>query len=230
MIQFNLLPDIKQEYLKAKRSRQLVIFISIIVSGAALAILILLFLSVKVVQQKSLNDADKDITKYGNQLKAIPNIDKILTVQNQLKTLTGLHDNKVVTSRLFGYLAQLTPGTVTISTMTTNFAADTTNTATTANAASTMTITGQTSGLDQINLYADTLKETAFTTDASKDSAPAFSNVVLSTFGRNDKGATYTLTLSFNPDIFSNTKKVTLTVPTITTSPQQQLFQKEAGK
>ncbi|MGH7241157.1 MAG: PilN domain-containing protein [Candidatus Saccharimonadales bacterium] len=214
MIQFNLLPDIKQEYLKAKRSRQLVVFISVIVSVTALSILVLLFVSVKVVQQKSLNDANKDITNYSSQLKAIPNIDKMLTVQNQLKTLTGLHDSKVVSSRLFGYLAQLTPSAVSISSITTDFTAYT------------MTITGQTSALDQVNVYADTLKETTFITDSNKTATPAFSNVVLSSFSRDDKGANYTLTLSFKPDIFSNANKVTLTVPTIATSPQQQLFQK----
>lgn len=221
MIQFNLLPDVKQEYLKAKRSRQLVTFISVIVSAAALAILVLLLISVKIVQQKSLSDADDDIKAYSTQLKAIPNIDRILTVQNQLNSLKGLHDDKAVSSRLFGYLAQLTPSTVSISDMTTDFTA------------STMTITGQASALDQVNVYADTLKETTFTTgdkEPTDDDSTAFSNVVLSTFGRNDKGATYTLTLTFKPEIFSNAGPVKLTVPNIITSPQQQLFQKKADK
>ena len=54
MIQFNLLPDVKQEYLKAKRTKQLVVLVSIIASATALTVLLLLFISVNVVQKKSL--------------------------------------------------------------------------------------------------------------------------------------------------------------------------------
>jgi Tfp pilus assembly protein PilN len=216
MIQFNLLPDVKQEYLKSKRTKQLVVVTSFAITATTLTVLVLLFISVKFVQQKSMQDADSDITKYSAQLKAIPNIDKILTVQNQLNTLTSLHDAKVVTSRSFGFLAQLTPSTVSISSMTADYTA------------STMTITGAASSLDQVNAYADTLKETTFKTAASNTEAQAFSNVVLSSFGRDDKGATYTLTLSFKPDIFSGANDVKLIVPNIVTSPQQQLFQKKA--
>lgn len=218
MIQFNLLPDVKQEYIKAKRTRQLVTVISLIVSAAALTLLVLLFISVKVVQKKSLSDADGDITKYSNQIKSIPDIDKVLTVQNQLQTLTGLHDGKVVSSRLFGYIAQLTPPSVSINSMTVDFTANT------------ITISGQAPALNQVNTYADTLKETTFTTAANTTAQNAFSNVVLSSFGRTDKQATYTLTLSYKPEIFSNASSVTLTVPNIVTSPQQQLFQKKADK
>lgn len=218
MIQFNLLPDVKQEYLKARRTRQLVVTISFVVSGVALGILVLLLVTVKFVQQKSLSDADDDIATYSKQLKDIPNIDKILTVQNQLNTLTGLHDDKAVTSRSFDYLKQLTPSTVSISTLAVDYTA------------STLTLTGTASALDQVNVYADTLKETTFTTDATETEAPAFSAVVLSSFGRDDKGATYTLTLSFAPEIFSNANGVKLTVPNVITSPQQQLFQQKASQ
>lgn len=218
MIQFNLLPDVKLQYMKARRTKQLVVLISFIVSGASIAVLLLLVVSVKLVQQKSINDADSDITKYSAQLKAIPNIDKILTVQNQLNTLTDLHDGKVVASRTFDYLRQVTPSSITISSMSIDYVE------------STVTLTGSASTLDQVNVYADTLKETTFTTDASDEELPAFTNVVLSSFGRDSKGATYTLTLNFAPEIFSNSNNATLTVPQITTSPQQQLFQKKAEK
>jgi Tfp pilus assembly protein PilN len=217
MIQFNLLPDVKQEYLQTRRTKQLVVLISFIASGISLTILILLLVSVKLVQQKSMHDADKDITKYSNQLKSVPDIDKILTVQNQLNTLTGLHDGKVVASRTFGFLQQLTPSSVSLNSLTTDFTANTIN------------ITGQASALDQVNLYVDTLKETTFTTSSDDTEAKAFSNVVLSSFGRDPKGASYTLTLSFDPKIFSSADDVTLTVPNITTGPQQQLFQSKAG-
>lgn len=217
MIQFNLLPDVKQEYLKARRTRQLVFSISFIASAVALTVLVLLLVSVKVVQQKSMRDADADITKYGNQLKAIPDIDKILTVQNQLNTLPGLHDGKVVSSRTFGYLKQLTPNTVSISTLTLDYVANT------------VTLTGEASALDQVNVYVDTLKQTTFTTSEDETKTNAFDDVVMSQFTRSDKGATFTLTFSFKPEIFAGTSDATLSVPKITTSPEQLLFQKKAG-
>lgn len=217
MIQFNLLPDVKQEYLKAKRTKQLVVMISVIASGAALTLLVLLLVTVHVVQKKSMDDADKDIATYSKQLKDIPDIDRILTVQNQLNTLTGLHDGKVVTSRLFGYLQQLTPATVSLSSLAIDYAANT------------MTLTGSATALDQVNVFTDTVKATTFTTNDVDVTDKAFSDVVLSSFSRDTKGATYTLTLSFKPEIFSGASDVTMTVPNITNNPQQQLFQKKAG-
>ncbi len=216
MIQFNLLPDVKQEYLKAKRTKQLVVMISVITSGAALALLVLLLVTVDVVQKKSINDADDDITTYSKQLKAIPNIDKILTVQNQLNTLTGLHDGKAVSSRLFGYLGQLTPGTVSLSSLAVDYAANT------------LTLTGSATALDQVNVYADTIKATTYTTKDADTESTAFSDVVLSDFSRDSKGTAYTLTLSFKPEIFSSVSDVKLIVPNTVNSPQQQLFQEKA--
>jgi Tfp pilus assembly protein PilN len=218
MIQFNLLPDVKQEYLKAQRTRQLVLLVAFVASAVSVTILVLLLVSVKLVQQKSMRDADRDITKYSNQLKALPDIDKILTVQNQLNTLTGLHDDKAVTSRTFGYLQQLTPSTVSLNSIAIDYTANTIN------------LSGVATALDQVNVYVDTLKQTTFTTDKSDAEDKAFSNVVLASFGRDDKGATFSLTLSYKPEIFSSAGEVTLTVPQIVTGPQQQLFQSKAGQ
>jgi Tfp pilus assembly protein PilN len=217
MIQFNLLPGVKQEYIQARRTKQLVVLISFAVSAASLAILLLLLVTVDVVQKKSLSDANTDIKKYSAQLKAVPDLDKILTVQNQLNTLTSLHDQKPVVSRTFTYLSEVTPGTVSIS----SYTAD--------HAANTMTITGEAQSLDQVNVYADTLKATTFTTDSDTTTKQAFPSVVLSAFGRDSKGATYTLKIIFDPKIFSKQYDVKLAVPSIVTSAQQQLFQKQAG-
>ena len=217
MVQFNLLPDVKQEYVNARRTKQLVVLVSFVVSAAALGIMLLLLLTVDVVQKKSLHDANSDIKRYSAQLKAIPDIDKILTVQNQLNTLPGLHDKKYVVSRTFGYLAQLTPANVSISTYTADYSANT------------MSIVGEAPSLDQVNVYADTLKATTYKTDSSSSSKKAFTSVVLSSFGRDSKGATYTLNITFDPAILSSQNNVTLDVPNITTSAQQQLFQQQAG-
>lgn len=214
-IQFNLLPDVKQEYVKARRTKHMVILISLAVSAASLAVFLLLIITVDVVQKKSLHDVNSDITKYSKQLKSIPNLDKILTVQNQLNTLTGLHDDKVVTSRLFGYMSQVTPGQASISKLNIDFTQNI------------LTITGEAPSLDVVNAFTDTLKATTYKAD--EESKKAFSNVVLSNFGRDSKGATYTITLNFEAAIFDSANNVTLTVPSGTTGAQQQLFQRQAG-
>lgn len=217
MVQFNLLPDVKQEYVNARRTKQLVVLISFVVSAVALGIMLLLLLTVDVVQKKSLHDANNDIQRYSTQLKAVPDLNKILTVQNQLNTLPGLHDKKPVVSRIFGFLSQLTPNTASINTLNTDFTANT------------MTLSGQATTIDQVNVYVDTLKATTYTTDASNKPQKAFSSVVLSGFGVDSSHATYSLSLTFDPTIFSNLNSVSLSVPTTTTGPQQQLFQEESG-
>src|SRR5215467_2991209 len=100
MIQFNLLPDVKIQYLKAQRQKHLVVFISTIAIIAAIALFAFLVTFVDVLQKKNLSDLNADIQTNSNQLKSTPDLSKILTVQNQLKALPGLHDQKAVATRL----------------------------------------------------------------------------------------------------------------------------------
>lgn len=232
MIQFNLLPDVKQEYVKARRTKRLVILASLAASGVSVFVLLLMVLTVDVVQKKSLHDLNNDIGKYSKQLKAVPNLNKMLTVQNQLNTLTSLHDQKVVTSRLFGYIKQFTPSQATISKLTVNFSDDgSTDSTTPTSQPSTFDIQGNAPSLDVVNAFTDTLKATTYKIDgdgSSSSSKKAFSNVVLSDFGRDKNGAKYTIDLSFDPAIFDSQNSVTLTVPA-GLSTQAELFQKQAG-
>ena len=215
MIQFNLLPDVKLQYVKARRTKQLMILVSTVLIGASLTILLLMSLTVFVVQKKSLHDLNKDISTYKTQLKAVPDLDKILTVQNQLNTLTGLHDQKVVSSRIFSYIAQVTPAQDSINKLEADFTLNT------------ITISGEAPGLDVVNTYTDTLKNTTYLTDGDESNPKhAFSSVVLSSFGRSTSGATFTITMAFDPDIFNSANGVTLTVPSGATGPQAQLFKK----
>lgn len=48
MVQFNLLPDVKLEYIKAVRKRRFISAICIIVAGAFLIVFVLMFLFVKI--------------------------------------------------------------------------------------------------------------------------------------------------------------------------------------
>lgn len=218
MIQFNLLPDVKLEYIRAQRYRRLVFSVCILVSAASVVLLVLL-LGVDGLQKKHLNDLNHDITSETHTLQNKPHINTILTVQNQLESLTGLHNGKPAADRLFEYLNELTPATVSIN----NFSADFTQ--------YTMTITGTANALSSVNQYVDTLKLTTYSTTTSNGSStPAFSNVVLSSFSLSNSSsssgasqpATYTITLSYDKNIFDITQTVGLSVPSVTTRAQIQ--------
>jgi hypothetical protein len=219
MVQFNLLPDVKQQFVKARRLMHLVTLSSIAASAVALFILVLLLAYVDVVQKNSLNNVDSHIKTSTNQLKSVSDLDKILTVQNQLNTLPGLHDQKVVSSQLFTYISQVTPTNVTIGKLDIDFTLNT------------ITITGDAPSLDVINGFTDTLKQTTYKSDAAGSVATkAFSAVVLASFGRDSTGATYNITFTFDPLIFNSANKTPLTVPVGAGGVQPQgLFQKQAG-
>jgi hypothetical protein len=215
MIQFNLLPDVKLEYIRAQRARRMVMLICLAVSAASVVLLVLLF-SVDGLQKKHLSDLNRDIANESHTLQSKQNINTILTVQNQLESLTNLHNGKPAATRLFNYLNELTPASVSIN----NFTIDFTQ--------YTMTITGNADALSSVNQYVDTLKLTKYTT-ANNNTAAAFSNVVLSSFGLNGgsqlsqpsgQAATYTVTLSYDKTIFDTTQTVALSVPNVTTRAQ----------
>jgi hypothetical protein len=218
MIQINLLPDVKLEYIKAQRIRRLVTSVSIVVSIVAVFILILV-VGVGIAQKKHLSDLNKDVASYSSKLKNEPSISKVLTVQNQLNSLTGLHSTKPAVYNLFNsYLNELTPPNVVISTLDVNFAGGAA--ADTGATNDSMIITGSSTDLATVDQYIDTLKFTTFkAATGSSISQKAFSGVVLSDFGINptpqsaDEAVSYTINVNFNPAIFSITAPVTLTVP-----------------
>jgi len=206
MIQFNLLPDIKIQYLKARRQKHLVMLGSTVVIIGSLSIMVILLSIVFLLQKKNISDLSRDIKTNSSQLENTPNLNRMLTVQNQLLSLPALHDAKPVVTRLYGFMAQVTPSNASISKLDVDFAKYT------------FSITGNADALSTVNAFADALKfATYHTAEAPKTEKAAFSQVVLSTFGRDNKGATYTITLNYQPDLFSEASDVTLTVPNITT-------------
>lgn len=216
MIQFNLLPDVKLQFTKAQHVKHQVISGAIILGLAALVLLAFMFFTVDVVQKKSLRDLDSDIKTYSNQLKSISDLSSILTVQNQLNTLPGLHDDKVVASRLFTYVNQLTPQNTTLSQLDVSFVDDT------------MTFSGEAPSLVVVNTYTDTLKATTF--KSGSDVKKAFSAVVLTSFGSDAGKATYTISFKFDPLIFSSDQAVALTVPAGPTVDPASIFQKQGSE
>jgi hypothetical protein len=201
MIQFNLLPDVKIEYVKAMRVKRMVIGAAAILTASTFAIFLLLAIVAYGVQKATVSNLDNKIETKSKELRDTKDLDKILTIQNQLNQLPGLHDKKVVATRAFGFLQQLTPVGITVSDYTVDFAA------------STMTITGESPALDRVNVFADTLKYAQYTDGKTTATTKPFSKVVLAQFGRTTEATTYTITLSFVPDIFKNNAEYALIIP-----------------
>ena len=200
MIQFNLLPDVKKEYIKAKQLKRLIMSISTIAIVASLAVVFLLFSVVQFAQKKNISDLTKDIETEITKLQSIEDLDKILTIQSQLETLPELHEAKPETSRLFTYLNQVTPVEVKIGEVN----LDLINT--------TMEIVGTGDSLAAVNKYADTLKFVEYTVGEEPERFKPFSQVITD-LSRNADRASYTITLQFNPLIFDNKLAVGLIVP-----------------
>lgn len=207
MIQFNLLPDIKIAYIKARRTKRVVLLTSSLVAGTSLAVLVILFLVVNGVQKTHLKNLSSDIATDSATLQNTPGLNEVLTIQNQLSSLPGLHDEKPVASRLFSYIAQTTPNDLKMNKFEIDFSE------------MTVKVTGEADTLDTVNQFVDTLKFTTYKANAeAEESLPAFSEVVLKSFGRSDKGASYEVTFLFDPTIFDNASSTVLTVPKIITT------------
>lgn len=223
-IQFNLLPDVKQRYIDAQRSRKTVTAIAVLVSAATVVVFVTMLSIVYGVNKLQLSSADNGIKNYEQQLNKIPDLNKILTVQNQLASLTGLHQNKHVSSRLFDYLTQITPTQVNMGRMQIDFAANT------------MQISGTADSQKTVNIFIDTLKFTTYKIDGKDTAKKAFPSVIESSFGLDQKGANYSLSVQFDPALFINSQNTSLNVPadlattrSVIDDPSNVLFNGQTG-
>jgi Tfp pilus assembly protein PilN len=212
MIQLNLLPDVKLKYLKAQRIRRLAVVVSIIISAAAVALLVLL-LAVEAYQKHTLNDLNHDVATRTSQFQNEPHINDVLTVQNQLQSINSLHASEPATTKIFDYLNELVPTSVTVSSLSIDFAAGT------------ISLAGNANSINNIDQFVDTLKFTDYSAGKNTPNTPAFSNVLLTSYGINNQlqsagtpGASYSISANFAPTIFNVTKNVALVIPSIVTT------------
>ena len=213
-VPFNLLPDVKLQFDKAKRIQDLVFRVAVIASTASLALFLLMLAMVDVVQKSQLNNAAKAEDTTSSQLRNIPNLGQIITIQNQLQTLVSLHQAKHVSSRIFTYLPQVTPSNASIGKLDMDLAGNT------------MSISGNADSQKTVNTFIDTLKVTTYKVGNEGNAHPAFSSVVESAFAINPTNVSYTLNISFDPQLFANNlldnqghpQEPKLSVPKLTTT------------
>lgn len=235
MIQLNLLPDLKKQFIKSQKTKSLVISTSILVTIGAAGLSALLFIYVTFLQQLQINLATDDIKQKESELKRITDIDKYLTVQAQLAALPTLHNAKGSYDRLFTFLNVLNPSApnnVNLSNL--QLSTDTRS----------IIFTGTTATFETLNVFVDTLKNAEVSYKAGGQGEPQkekmFSQVLIQTSGFSHVGSknlvSFTIKTVYSPNGFDvQNTEVSATVPSITTtqsvtqSPQSgQLFNNEA--
>jgi hypothetical protein len=109
MIEINLVPDVKQELIRAQRVRSTVIGGSIVAGVISLVVVVLLSIYVFGVQSIRGAVSDSAITKGNEELTSVEDLSKILTIQNQLTKISDLNNGKSMTSRVFYLMGNLIP-------------------------------------------------------------------------------------------------------------------------
>jgi len=202
MIEINLVPDVKQELIKAQRIRATVISFSIIIGIAAVAAVTLLAIYAYAFQGIRSASLDTEISKQSGELSKVTDLSKTLTIQNQLTKISQLRDDIKINSRVFDVIGAIippSPNEVQIS----NLLIDST--------AGTITIEGQAA-----NSYAavEVLKKTieganvTYTLDEEQQTVQLASDVTTgdTSYGEDSSGAKvlrFTLSFVYAPELFS---------------------------
>jgi Tfp pilus assembly protein PilN len=223
MIQLNLLPDIKKEYIKAQTLKRNILIVSILAVIVSVGIVVLLAVYVHVVQKVALDNVKTSVTKNNAQLQKVSNLPQILTVQAALSALPNLHSQNYTTSNLFNYLKVLVPNNVSLNKL------DLEETL------QTIQFTGISTDYTSLSVFADTLKHAQLTYGSAGQThtITAFSQVnILSanvSTGTQTPGVDFSLQVNFNPILFQETTvNPTMNVPSIDPNDQftktNQLF------
>lgn len=185
MIEINLIPDVKQELLKAQRARAIVISSSIFASIIAAGVVVLLLVYLFGVQGIRGAVLDGQITDKNKELSSVQDLSKILTIQNQLKSIDELNGKKNMDSRVFDMIAAITPqvnGSSTVAFTQISVGVATPAEGEEATAPTTggqIHLEGQTSGYDSMEVFKKTIANSLFeyTVDGETKTMPVASNI-----------------------------------------------------
>lgn len=211
MIELNLLPDVKKEFIKAQKTRNAIIGGAILVTIVAGGLVALLAMSVYGLQAVAKQSLEKDIKKNFQALQDKPEINKYLTVQNQLEKIDTLHSSKYAYERALDYLRALNPSAPnTISLASADFLKEENK----------VHLEGMATSFESINTYKNTLQnaELTYSSDNEKKTVKLFSDVQLEDASiatvNNEKVASFKITATYIQEAFINTTKdVSVKVP-----------------
>ena len=108
MIEINLLPNVKRELLKTRAMRNRVISISFLVGGASIAavVVLALILGSQIAAEAVQNGVIKD---RNDKLMAVEDLNKVVTIQNQLTKINEQYSRKKINSRIFDVVTAVNP-------------------------------------------------------------------------------------------------------------------------
>lgn len=217
MITLNLLPDVKREYLRTRRLQSKVMAIATIVSLIAVGLVVVLAISVYGGQTVYKGYLTGEIKKHGDELKSIEEVDKYLTLQNQLANLTELHDNKMDFSRLLTFLPSMNPAAPNNIRLTkVEAVAD--------EMLNTLVLEGEVANYTGLNTFRDTLTNAELTYKDQENPVKLFDSVevVTSALERSQQGGTIVVfrieTVYLKEAFLFSTKQPVVTVPQMVTT------------
>jgi Tfp pilus assembly protein PilN len=214
MIEINLVPDVKQELLRAQKVRNAVISLSVVVSIVVVGIVVLLAVWIFLVQGVRGFTLDKTIEDRSKKLANVEDIENTLTIQNQLAKLQTMHDDKNIQSRVFDLLQVVNPPAPN-DVRVTSLEVDASE--------KTVTIQAQANGgFAALEVFKKTLAATTikYTEDGEEQTAPLTDSISNSerSFGEDTNGAKvlrFTLSFTYPEQLFSNkVTGVTMQAPT----------------
>ena len=216
MIQLNLLPDIKREFLKARRTQAKVISTAILVCIGSVGAVVLAGMwvyGVQTIHKAALTDS---IQKKSTELKNIKDIDKYVTVQNQLQNISSQHESKAITSRIFDTLSKLNPkapNNVRVTSLDLDLSPE----------VSALTLDGETESFTGLETFRDTLKNASLSYNEGSETInePLFLDgsvtVLTQSIGKSQSGGTlvaFRISAKYNPKLFArSTKNYVVVVP-----------------
>jgi hypothetical protein len=205
VISINLVPNIKQELLRAQSQRTSVISMAITIGIVIIGIVVALgvIVGAQILYSSQLDDT---IKTEGAELLSTPDLTNMLTIQNQLQKIDEIDTEKSIDSRLFDILVATNPSepnTINISGVTLN------------PTDKVIIITGQTtSGYSALEVFTKTITATkvTYSQEDRNTEVNLTDNVTIDQqgFGENAEGQrvlTFTLSFTYPVEIFAGTSK-----------------------
>ncbi len=212
MIEINLIPDVKREYLRTRSLRNFVISMSVVV-GVGMAGICVALGMIFAVQLGGEALQDNSIREENKKLLAVADLNKTVTIQQQLDKIDQQHAAKNITSRLFDVMGAINPSApnnVRISSLQLN------------PAEKTITIEGSAqNGYIALEVFKKTITNTSVLTTISdsEEKVPLADNIIAGEtgFGENADGQRvlrFSFTFTYPDQLFANSEQpVTIETP-----------------
>lgn len=120
--EINLVPDIKNEMIKALKLRNFIFFLCIVVVAASVGVS-LFFFTIAAGQKAVVAGKTETLEEMSKKINDYSDLRDFLTIKDQLGDLSSISDNKKQVSRIFGVLSAILPtgaDTITISELSLN--------------------------------------------------------------------------------------------------------------